>query len=171
MKVSKDDFKNFSGFQEVSPGWHLFRVGEPVFSQDETNQATSTLRVPLVVAEGSEEDGAQISVFCPLDKKVGRRKYALILAVTGVAEMLEKKMKLNQDLSVDEWGEKYLNIQDERCMKVINMSIALLPGRTLKGEVEVRHTKDRDYRNITKVDYAEGGAEEEGTEEITEEAW
>ncbi len=150
MKLEQRDRK-ISGF-ELPDGVYRMRVGEPSFGKDEDGEATDVLRVPLIVAEG-EHEGGMASVFCNMDKKFGRRVFATLLGITGVADKLEQKFKLNANLTPAEWADKYLDIKNDKSLKLINQAIVWLVDTEVMAEVKnaTIKTKDGEERNFTRV--------------------
>ena len=137
----------------IPDGEYVVKVGEPVFTADENEQATNTLRIPFEIADG-EYAGGKVSMFCPLDKGFGRKKMASVLGYTGIAQKLEEKFKLDPNLTIEKWADKYLDITNDKCRKVINQAIVLLPGNSLIVTLKTREYKDRDGNERTIQDVA-----------------
>jgi len=150
MKLEQKDRK-ISGF-ELPDGVYRMKVGEPSFGKDEDGEATDVLRVPLIVVEG-EHEGGMASVFCNMDKKFGRRVFATLLGITGVADKLEQKFKLNANLTPAEWADKYLDIKNDKSLKLINQAIVWLVDTEVMAEIKnvTVKTKDGEERNFTRV--------------------
>lgn len=147
MKLDEKKDSSVGGFQRVSDGWHNFEItdGTGYLEDKETKEATDTFMVMCQVVGEDEDEGAQSTMFCPLDKKFGRTRLAKILGYTGIVEQIEKGKKgMKTDLTPVEWGETYLNIGDPRSVKLVSEIQVKLPGSRMKGEVKTNKSKDSD---------------------------
>lgn len=137
-----------------SEGWKAFVVDENtkfgVLTSKEKGENYDAVSLQLKVCEG-EEEGRRLFHTYFLNDNNGRTDFAKLLYFAKAAPTIEKNYKITDDLAIDEWAEKYLNPESEKCKKLIEGSIGVLIGRNLDGKVIVRKDKktgnDRAYLN------------------------
>lgn len=142
------------GFISVEDGWHDFEVDENIaFTTDENNEATNTLQIPCrVIGEEDEDQGGQVSIFCPLDKKSGKQRLAKLIYFTGVSKKIAKKHKwvnLDDEDADEDWKDELFEPDSE----LVEEIILTLPGHVFRGEVKTSKGKDRDFQNIIELDF------------------
>jgi len=175
MKYTAADWK--IGFSLVSEGKHTFSVGEGKFAQDESGNSTGRLSFPLTCQDG-EEMGINTFISFDLTKPAGRRSFAMFLAAADVVDKLEKKFNLNPDLSVQQWADKYLDVNNPKSAQVVALAIAQVAGKMVTGIVRHRTYRDKLGIEKTVADVYEfippSGLKESVTEfakEIDEDSW
>ena len=118
-------------FQPPAEGWHTVCVLEGI---DWTikDDVKNSLRIPLAIDEGGEDDGKQVSFFCPYrDKKsgsvstFGEQKLLDMIGATGLWEQFSEKFPPNDEVN-------YLTIE-----KAITALKLKLPGRFCQIRVKV----------------------------------
>jgi len=68
---------------------------------------------------------------------------------------VEKPAMKASDLTPVEWGERLLNPDSPKCLKLINEILMKMPEHTLSGEVK---TNKDGFSNVINVDYDTGKA-------------
>jgi len=154
MKTTDKDKQ--MGFVNAKDGWHTFKVQENCryLEDKDTGEATNKVIIPMQVV-GDEDEGAVASVFCDISKKGGRTALAKMVEFSGLSKAVEKPAMKASDLTPVEWGERLLNPDSPKCLKLINEILMKLPEHMISGEVK---TNKDGFSNVINVDYDTGKA-------------
>ena len=160
MKTTDKDKQ--MGFVNAKDGWHTFKVQENCryLEDKDTGEATNKIIIPMQVV-GDEDEGAVASVFCDISKKGGRTALAKMVEFSGLSKAVEKPAMKASDLTPVEWGERLLNPDSAKCLKLINEILMKLPEHMISGEVK---TNKDGFSNVINVDYDTGKAKKAETE-------
>ena len=152
MKTTDKDKK--MGFVNAKDGWHTFKVQENCryLEDKDTGEATNKIIIPMQVI-GDEDEGAVASVFCDISKKGGRTALAKMVEFSGLSKAVEKPAMKASDLTPVEWGERLLNPDSPKCLKLINEILMKMPEHMISGEVK---TNKDGFSNVINVDYDTG---------------
>ena len=154
MKTTDKDKQ--MGFVNAPDGWHTFKIQDNCryLEDKDSGEATSKVIVPMQIV-GGEDEGAQASIFCDVSKKGGRTALAKLVEFSMLSSKVEKPAMKAGDLTPVEWGEKLLNPDDVKCLKLINEILMKLPEHEINAEVKTVKGKDGgEFTNIINVDYA-----------------
>ena len=148
------------GFVNAADGWHTFKIQENCryLEDDDTKEATNTIIMPMQVV-GDENEGEVASIFCDIGKKGGRTALAKLVEFSELSKAVEKPAMKASDLTPAEWGERLLNPDSAKCLKLINEILMKIPEHTISGEVK---TNKKGFSNIINVDYDTGKAKKAG---------
>lgn len=163
----KPERSSLGGFENPSEKWHSFEIGDDVAFMkrrdedgNQLDELSDTISFPCVVIEDDEEKGRQCFVNCDLSKQGGRTSCARFLYFIKLAPILEKDFNMKEDLNEKEWGEKYLNPDNEKCQKVFDAIVTKAPGKSFDGEIKHNDYQGKTYANIRNLAmYGKGGAE------------
>jgi len=152
MKTTDKDKQ--MGFVNAKDGWHTFKIQENCryLEDKDTGEATNKVIIPMQVI-GDEDEGAVASVFCDISKKGGRTALAKMVEFSGLSKAVEKPAMKASDLTPVEWGERLLNPDSPKCLKLINEILMKLPEHMISGEVK---TNKDGFSNVINVDYDTG---------------
>jgi len=154
MKTTDKDKQ--MGFVNAKDGWHTFKVQENCryLEDKDTGEATNKVIIPMQVV-GDEDEGAVASVFCDISKKGGRTALAKMVEFSKLSKAVEKPAMKASDLTPVEWGERLLNPDSAKCLKLINEILMKMPEHMISGEVK---TNKDGFSNVINVDYDTGKA-------------
>ena len=154
MKATSKDKQ--MGFVNAKDGWHTFKIQENCryLEDKDTGEATNKIIIPMQVI-GDEDEGAVASVFCDISKKGGRTALAKMVEFSKLSKAVEKPAMKASDLTPVEWGERLLNPDSPKCLKLINEILMKMPEHMISGEVK---TNKDGFSNVINVDYDTGKA-------------
>jgi hypothetical protein len=147
MKTQGREHANW-GFKVPEPGWHDYEIMEGLDQNIIENSGKTSIMIRAKVTEGSEDDGAQVTIFVPYkDEKgdvnaFGEQKLADVLAAAKLSEEFEKHYP----------GER--SVFEEEIMGKIKTK---LPGRFMSMRTENATGKDN-RTNVNVVEVAVLGA-------------
>jgi hypothetical protein len=192
MRCDRDNIGG--GFENPSKGLHSFEVddqpqppGWVMKGEGDNAEATDTILVWAKVID-DEEEGRRIPTRFNLEKKGGRTNFATFLYYTKISAKLEKKFeKMDPDLNVVDWGEKYLHPDSKQAKNVTRTAISQLLGAKFDSEVTVRKDVEveekgedgkptgektkRDFSNLVPISfYGKGGKKKASKDDDDDEA-
>lgn len=125
------------GFKNPTEGIFNVLIGEEIDVFTNENTGKSSLRIPTIVVDNEEFNGAKITIFCPMDTNLGENRIADVVANAGLANEFEKAFP-GDDVS-------YFDA------KVIRKLQVSLPGKPIQLALEPQTRNGKVYGNIVKI--------------------
>lgn len=140
MRAQKREEANW-GFRVPTEGWHVVTISEGIDITVNEKSGKQSLMIPAVIAEGSEDDGIKVTIFCPYKdasgdlSAFGEQKAADVLNAVGLFDKFEEAFP----------GD--ISLFDPEVIEAIKLK---LPGTFCKMDIQI-NDKYANIMGVTKV--------------------